>query len=138
MAGRAPAPARRSKAYRDGMKARRRWMGKAYVERAFRDADAFTIDLQHYVTEHGWGASWGRGGLPLKTRSIMSLAMIVALNRPHELEIHLRAALRNGITRAEIKELLLHAAVYCGAPAALDGFRIAKRILAETAKPARG
>jgi 4-carboxymuconolactone decarboxylase len=138
MAGRAPAPARRSKAYRDGMKVRRRWMGKAYVERAFRDADAFTIDLQHYVTEHGWGASWGRGGLPLKTRSIMSLAMIVALNRPHELEIHLRAALRNGITRAEIKELLLHAAVYCGAPAALDGFRIAQRILAEEAKAARG
>jgi 4-carboxymuconolactone decarboxylase len=138
MAARAPAPARRSKAYRDGMKVRRRWMGKAYVERAFRDADAFTIDLQHYVTEHGWGASWGRGGLPLKTRSLMSLSMIVALNRPHELEIHLRAALRNGITRAQIKELLLHAAVYCGAPAALDGFRIAKRILAEEAKPARG
>lgn len=138
MAGRAPAPARRSKAYRDGMKIRRRWMGKAYVERAFRDADEFTIDLQHYVTEHGWGASWGRGGLPLKTRSIMSLSMILALNRPHELEIHLRAALRNGITRAELKELLLHAAVYCGAPAALDGFRIAKRILAEEAKPARG
>lgn len=124
---------RRSKAYTDGMKIRRRWMGKAYVERAFRDADEFTVDLQHYVTEHGWGASWARGGLPLKLRSIMSLSMIVALNRPHELEIHLRAALRNGITRAEIKELMLHAAVYCGAPAALDGFRVAKRILAEAA-----
>lgn len=129
--------AKRSKAYTDGMKIRRRWMGKAYVDRAFRDADEFTIDLQHYVTEHGWGASWGRGGLPLKTRSIMSLSMIVALNRPHELEIHLRAALRNGITRAEIKELMLHAAVYCGAPAALDGFRIAQRILAEPAARSR-
>jgi 4-carboxymuconolactone decarboxylase len=137
MARRAKAAARRGKAYTDGMKIRRRWMGRAYVDRAFRDADEFTIDLQHYVTEHGWGASWGRGGLPLKTRSIMSLSMIVALNRPHELEIHLRAALRNGITRAEIKELMLHAAVYCGAPAALDGFRIAKRILDEPAARSR-
>ena len=74
-----------------------------------------------------------RGGLPLKTRSIMSLSMIVALNRPRELELHLRAALRNGITPAEIKELLLHAAVYCGAPAALDGFHVARRVLAEAA-----
>ena len=130
------APARRSKAYEAGMKMRRRWMGRDYVERAFRDADDFTVDLQHFVTEHGWGASWGRGGLPLRIRSIMSLSMIFALNRPHELEIHLRAALRNGITRAEIKELLLHGAVYCGAPAALDGFRVAKRILAEHAKAA--
>jgi len=123
--------AKRSKAYEAGMKVRRRWMGKTYVEKSFREADDFTIDLQHFVTEHGWGASWGRGGLPLKLRSIMSLAMIFALNRPHELEIHLRAALRNGITKAEIKELLLHGAVYCGAPAALDGFRVAKRVLAE-------
>ena len=125
------ASTRRSKAYTAGMQMRRRWMGRDYVARAFREADDFTIDLQHFVTEHGWGASWGRGGLPLKVRSIMSLSMIFALNRPHELEIHLRAALRNGITRAEIKELLLHGAVYCGAPAALDGFRVAKRVLAE-------
>ena len=127
------APARRSKSYQDGLRIRRRWLGTDYVDRAFRDADAFTIDVQHFVTEHGWGASWARGGLPLKMRSIMSLSMIIALNRPRELEIHLRAALRNGITRAEIKELLLHAAVYCGAPAALDGFHVAKRILAELA-----
>jgi 4-carboxymuconolactone decarboxylase len=109
-------------------------MGGEYVERAFRDADDFTIDLQHYVTEHGWGASWARGRLPLKIRSLMSLSMIFALNRPRELEIHLRAALRNGITKDEIKELLLHGAVYCGAPAALDGFHIAKRILSERAR----
>ena len=130
------ASARRSRAYAAGMQMRRRWMGRDYVARAFREADEFTIDLQHFVTEHGWGASWGRGGLPLKMRSIMSLSMIFALNRPHELEIHLRAALRNGITPDEIKELLLHGAVYCGAPAALDGFRVAKRILAEHAKAA--
>ena len=126
------APARRSRAYVEGLKIRRRWLGKAYVDKAFREADEFTIDLQHYVTEHGWGASWARGGLPMKTRSIMNLAMISALNRPHELEIHLRAALRNGISKAEVKEIFIHVATYCGAPAALDSFRIAKKVLAET------
>ena len=122
----------RSKAYTAGLKIRRRWLGKAYVDKAFRDADDFTLDLQHYVTEHGWGASWARGVLPLKTRAFMNLAMISALNRPHELEIHLRAAIRNGMTKAEIKEAFLHVAVYCGAPAALDSFRNAKKIFAET------
>jgi 4-carboxymuconolactone decarboxylase len=121
----------KSSAYRAGLKVRRRWLGRQYVDKAFREADDFTIDLQHYVTEHGWGASWARGVLPLKTRSIMNLAMISALNRPHELEIHLRAALRNGITRAEIKEIFIQVATYAGAPAAMDSFRIAKRILAE-------
>ena len=125
------APARRSRAYVEGLKIRRRWLGRAYVDKAFREADDFTIDLQHYVTEHGWGATWARGVLPMKTRSIMNLAMISALNRPHELELHLRAALRNGISKAEVKEIFLHVAAYCGAPAALDSFRIAKKVLAE-------
>ena len=124
-------PVTRSKAYVEGLKIRRRWLGKAYVDKAFKDADDFTIDLQHYVTEHAWGASWARGVLPLKTRAFMNLAMISALNRPHELEIHLRAAIRNGMTKAEIKETFLHVACYCGAPAALDSFRIAKKIFAE-------
>ena len=124
-------PVTRSKAYVEGLKIRRRWLGKAYVDKAFKDADDFTIDLQHYVTEHAWGASWARGVLPLKTRAFMNLAMISALNRPHELEIHLRAAIRNGMTKAEIKEAFLHVACYCGAPAALDSFRIAKKIFAE-------
>jgi 4-carboxymuconolactone decarboxylase len=121
----------RSKAYTEGLKIRRRWLGKDYVDKAFRDADDFTIDLQHWVTEHGWGASWARGVLPLKTRAFMNLAMISALNRPHELEIHLRAAIRNGMSKREIKETFLHVATYCGAPAALDSFRIAKKIFAE-------
>jgi len=121
----------KSSAYRAGLKVRRRWLGRQYVDKAFREADDFTIDLQHYVTEHGWGASWARGVLPLKTRAFMNLAMISALNRPHELEIHLRAALRNGITRTEIKEIFIQVATYAGAPAAMDSFRIAKRILAE-------
>ena len=123
--------AHRSRAYIEGLKVRRRWLGKEYVDRAFRNADDFTIDLQHYVTEHAWGATWARGVLPLKTRAFMNLAMISALNRPHELEIHLRAAIRNGMTKREIKEVFLHVAVYCGAPAALDSFRIAKQIFAE-------
>lgn len=122
---------KRSKAYVDGLRIRRRWLGKAYVDKAFRDADDFTIDLQHYVTEHAWGASWARGVLPMKTRAFMNLAMISALNRPHELEIHLRAAIRNGMTKREIREAFLHVAAYCGAPAALDSFRIAKKIFAE-------
>ena len=121
----------KSAAYRKGLAVRQKWLGKEYVAKAFREADDFTIDLQHYVTEHAWGASWARGVLPMKTRSIMNLAMISALNRPHELEIHLRAAIRNGITQAEVKEIFLQVAVYCGAPAALDSFRIAKRLYAE-------
>jgi 4-carboxymuconolactone decarboxylase len=131
MAKRRKAPARPSRAYVQGMKVRRRWLGNDYVDQAFAEADDFSIDLQHYVTEHGWGASWARGVLPMKTRSIMNLAMISALNRPHELELHLRAALRNGITRREIKEIFLHVATYCGAPAAIDSFRVAKKVLAE-------
>ena len=106
-------------------------LGEAYVEKAFADADDLTLDLQNYLTEHAWGASWARPGLDFKTRSMLNLAMITALNRPHELEVHLRGALRNGVTRAEIKEILLHTAVYCGAPAALDSFRIARKVFAE-------
>jgi len=126
-----------SKAYTEGLRIRRRWLGKSYVDKAFRDADDFTIDLQRYITEHGWGATWARGGLPLKTRAIMNLAMLSALNRPHELELHLRAALRNGVTRAEVKEIFLHVAAYCGAPAALDSFRVARKVLAEPSRAAK-
>lgn len=129
-AAKKPTP-RASASYAKGLAVRQKWLGKEYVAKAFREADDFTIDLQHYVTEHAWGASWARGVLPMKTRSIMNLAMISALNRPHELEIHLRAAMRNGITQAEVKEIFLQVAVYCGAPAALDSFRIARRLYAE-------
>jgi 4-carboxymuconolactone decarboxylase len=118
-------------AWRRGYEARCRVLGEAYVEQAFAAADDFTRDLQDYVTEHAWGASWARPGLDFKTRSMLNLAMLTALNRPHEFEIHLRGALRNGVSAAEIKEILLQTAVYCGAPAALDSFRIARRVLAE-------
>lgn len=124
---------KKSKAWQQGYEVRSQVLGKEYVEKAFRDSDEFTLDLQDYLTEHAWGASWARPGLDHKTRSMLNLAMITALNRPHEFEVHVRGALRNGVTKNEIKEILLHTAVYCGAPAALDSFRIAKRVLGEAA-----
>ena len=120
-----------SDAWQRGYEARSKALGKEYVDRAFAEADEFTADLQDYLTEHAWGASWARPGLEFKTRSMLNLAMITALNRPHELEIHVRAALRNGVTKSEIKEIFLHTAVYCGAPAAIDSFRVAKKVFAE-------
>lgn len=121
----------RSEAFKRGYAARSQVLGEAYVAKAFAEADDFTRDLQEYVTEHAWGASWARPGLDFKTRSMLNLAMLTALNRPHEFEIHLRGALRNGVTRDEIKEILLQTAVYCGAPAALDSFRVARKVFAE-------
>lgn len=126
----------KSDAWKRGYAARSQVLGSDYVERAFTDADDFTRDFQDYVTEHAWGASWARPGLEFRTRSMLNLAMLTALNRPHELEIHLRGALRNGVTQDEIKEVLLQAAVYCGAPAALDAFKVARRVLAEQQRPA--
>jgi 4-carboxymuconolactone decarboxylase len=123
----------KSKTWQQGYAVRSQVLGKEYVEKAFRESDEFTLDLQDYLTEHAWGASWARPGLDHKTRSMLNLAMITALNRPHEFEVHVRGALRNGVTKNEIKEILLHTAVYCGAPAALDSFRIAKRVLSEPA-----
>lgn len=98
----------KSDSWKRGYEARSKVLGEEYVQNAFNSADDFTRDLQDYVTEHAWGATWARPGLEFKTRSIINLAMISALNRPHELEIHLRGALRNGVTRDEIKEILLH------------------------------
>ena len=124
----------KSDAWKRGYEARTKVLGKDYVDRAFEQADDFTRDLQDYLTEHAWGATWARPGLDFRTRSMLNLAMITALNRPHELEVHVRGALNNGLTRDEIKEILLHAAVYCGAPAALDAFRVAKKVLGEQGK----
>ena len=114
-----------------GLAIRRRVLGARYVDEALRTADDFTRPLQELVTEFCWGAVWTRPGLPAKTRSMLNLAMLTALNRPHELRLHLRGALRNGCTRQEIMEVLLQAAIYCGVPAAVDGFRVAREVLAE-------
>jgi 4-carboxymuconolactone decarboxylase len=121
----------RSPAWRRGYAARTKVLGQAYVDAAFARADDFSADLQDYLTEHAWGSSWARPGLGFKQRSLLNLAMLTALNRPHELEIHIRGALNNGVTREEMKEVFLHAAVYCGAPAAVDSFRIARKVFAE-------
>jgi 4-carboxymuconolactone decarboxylase len=113
------------------LQARRKVLGDEYVSRALAGADDLTADLQDYITEHAWGASWTRPGLDHRSRSMITVAMTIALNRPHELEIHLRGAIRNGLTRDELKEIMLHTAVYCGAPAALDAFRVARKVFTE-------
>jgi 4-carboxymuconolactone decarboxylase len=114
-----------------GLAVRRRVLGARYVDEALRTADDFTRPLQELVTEFCWGAVWTRPGLPRKTRSMLNLAMLTALNRPHEIRLHVRGALRNGCTRQEIMEVLLQAAIYCGVPAAVDSFRVAREVLAE-------
>ena len=120
-----------------GLKIRKEVLGEEYVERAFAIQDEFGPALQDYVTTHGWGAVWARRDahgeltLPKKTRSIMNLAMLAAINRPHELEIHLRGAINNGVSKKEMLEIFLHVALYAGAPATLDAIRIARKVWAE-------
>ena len=121
-------------AYKAGLAVLKKVLGDRYVEDAIAKADDFMQPLQQYLTEHAWGACWVREGLSLKTRSMLNLAMLTALNRPHELRIHLRGAIRNGVTKEEMREIFLQCGVYCGAPAALESFKIAKEVLAEEAK----
>jgi 4-carboxymuconolactone decarboxylase len=118
-----------------GLAIRREVLGADYVNKAINTADDFNRPLQELVTEYCWGAVWGRPGLPRKTRSMLNLAMLTALNRPHELKLHVRAALTNGVSPDEIMEVLLQTAIYCGVPAAVDAFRIAREVLNEQAGP---
>lgn len=111
--------------YESGLRARRAVLGDEYVDATLAAVTPFDEEFQHFITRYAWGEAWTRPGLPLPTRSLLTLAMLVALNRPEEFRLHLRGALRNGVTRDEIKELLLHSAIYCGAPAARTAFRIA-------------
>jgi 4-carboxymuconolactone decarboxylase len=120
-----------SKMFQKGLAMRKRVLGADYVERAFKNADDFSMPFQEISTEFAWGAVWTRPGLPLKIRSLATLAMCVALNRPNEIKIHLRGAIRNGCTRTEIRELLLQAFIYCGGPAALDAFHSVAAALPE-------
>lgn len=117
--------------YDKGLEMRRAVLGSEYVDRSIRNADAFTEPFQKLVTEWCWGEIWNRPGLDRKTRSLLNLAMLTALNRPNEVRLHVRGALNNGVTRAEIQEVLLQATVYCGVPAALESFRIASEVLKE-------
>jgi 4-carboxymuconolactone decarboxylase len=119
------------KTYNKGLEIRSAVLGTAHVDKALAEADDFTKPLQDFVTEYCWGAVWGRDGLTRKTRSMLTVAMIAALNRPHELRMHIKAALTNGVTRDEIREILLHVGIYAGVPAAVDSFRIARETFAE-------
>ena len=114
-----------------GLAMRKAVLGDAYVEKALASADAFSRPLQDLVTSFAWGQVWTREELPPRTRSLVNLAMLAALNRPHELRIHLRGAVNNGCTNEEIREVLLQTAVYCGFPAAIDAFRAAREVLVE-------
>ena len=124
--------------FQKGLEIRRDVLGKEHVDRSLKNADDFTADFQKLVTEWCWGELWGRPGLDRKTRSIINLAMLTALNRPHEIRLHVRGALNNGLTEEEIKEVLLQTAIYCGVPAALDAFKVAGEVLKEEAEAGRG
>jgi len=112
-----------------GLKTRRQVLGDAYVDAALNKVTPFTAPLQELVTRHAWGNTWQRPGLDLKTRSIVTVAMLVAAGKMHELNIHVRGALNNGVTPQELQEIFLHASVYCGFPAALDAFRTAAEVV---------
>ncbi len=114
-----------------GLAVRKQVLGDEYVAQSLDRADDFSWPLQEYLTAHAWGACWSRGTLELKTRSMLNLAMLTALNRPAELKLHVRGALRNGVTKEEIREIFLQTGVYCGAPAALESFRIAQEVFAD-------
>lgn len=114
-----------------GLEIRKSVLGKEFVENAFKTADDFNMPMQELATEYCWGWCWGREGLSKKTRSMLNLAMISALNRPHELKIHVAGALRNGVTREEIREVFLQVAIYCGVPAGVDAFRNAREVFVE-------
>src|SRR5580700_4612258 len=119
------------KTHDKGLEIRKAVLGEAYVANALKNADEINKPFQELVTEYCWGAIWGREELPKKTRSMLNLAMISALNRPHELKAHIKGALVNGVTPVEIREILLQVAIYCGVPAAVDSFRIAREAFAE-------
>jgi 4-carboxymuconolactone decarboxylase len=114
-----------------GIKVRRQVVGDAYVTRALAAADELTWPLQELVTEYCWGKIWTRPTLKRRERSLLNLGMLTALNRPHEIAIHIRGAINNGVTRKEIIEVFLQACVYCGVPAAVDSVRIAQQVFAE-------
>jgi 4-carboxymuconolactone decarboxylase len=115
-----------------GLAKRREVLGAAHVDNSLAQASDFSRPIQELVTEYCWGAVWGRDGLPTRTRSLLNLAILTALNRPHELAVHVRGAISNGVTEGEIQETLLQTAVYVGVPAALESFRIAERVLDES------
>jgi len=114
-----------------GLKTRREVLGTDHVDAALKNADEFSMPMQELVTQYCWGDIWNRPGLDRRTRSFLNLAMIAALNRPHELKLHVRGAITNGLTKNEIREVFLQVAIYCGVPAAIDSFRTAREVFKE-------
>ena len=117
-----------------GLEIRRAVLGDEYVDNAMKTADDFNKPMQELTTEYCWGYVWGREGLDRRTRSLLNMAMISVLNRPHELKIHVAGALRNGVTREEIREVFMQVAIYAGVPAGVDSFRIAREVFAQIDK----
>ena len=120
-----------SELFEKGLRVRREVLGAQYVDASISQADDFSRPLQELVTEYCWGAVWTRPGLDRKTRSLLNLAMLTALNRPHEVKLHIRGALNNGCSKNDIMEVFLQTAIYCGVPAAVDSFRVAKETFQE-------
>ena len=118
-------------AFEKGLKSRREVLGSEYVDNSIKNAGEFNMPMQELVTEFAWNAIWNRPGLDRRSRSMINLAMLTALNRPHELKLHLKGAINNGLTKDEIREILMQTAIYCGVPAAIDSFRCAKEVFAE-------
>ena len=114
-----------------GLAIRKSVLGAEFVDNAFKTADDFNREFQELVTQYCWGEVWGRPGLDKKTRSMLNLAMLSALNRPHEIKLHVRGAINNGLTKEDIKEVFMQVAIYCGVPAGVDGFRIAREVFKE-------
>jgi 4-carboxymuconolactone decarboxylase len=126
----------KDKVFQKGIAIRREVVGDEYVDASLASADDFSMPLQELATKYCWGEIWGREELPRKTRSLINIAMITALNRPVELKTHIRGALRNDCTKLEIREVLLQTAVYCGLPAAMQSFRVAREVFDEGEKDA--
>ena len=120
--------------YKKGMKVRKQVLGKAYVERAEARMNEFNAPFQNLITRYAWGEIWTRPGLSKKTRNLITIAMMVALNRTEELRLHLRASVNTGVSRQEVQEVLLQTAVYCGVPAANHAFQVAEEVFAERRK----
>jgi len=117
--------------FEKGLAIRKAVLGAEFVDNAFATADDFNREYQEFVTQYCWGETWGRPGLDRKTRSMLNLAMLAALNRPHEIKIHVRGAINNGLTKDQIKEVFMQVAIYCGVPAGVDCFRIAREVFKE-------
>jgi 4-carboxymuconolactone decarboxylase len=124
--------------FEKGLALRKQVLGADYVEKSMASADSFSMPMQELSTEYCWGHVWTRPGLALRDRSLINIAMISALNRPHELKLHVKAALNNGLSREEIREVILQVAVYCGVPAGIDSTRIAREAFAEVDQAKKG